>query len=147
MGGTRPEKWTEAVSLQVYTYSCLPWGRKGTQSRQCFGVSPGFLNSRPHCSPTGLSARGDTGSSLLSGLKNSNPKLIKALSTSHGPFWSQSGCSSTHDSVSPSMLQVQHPNLSRSQRSSQLQHSAALNPNMLSKCLEREQPGGQCTRG
>lgn len=77
-----------------------------------------------------LSARWDIGSFFLSGLKNSNPKLTKALRTGgHGPFWSQKRGSSTHDSAPPLMLPVQHAAASLSPQ--------ALTPNLLSKCLGR----------
>lgn len=86
------------------------------------------------------SARWDIGSFFLSGLKNRNPRLTKALRTGgHGPFWSQKQGSPTQDSAPPSMLLVQHAAASLSPQ--------ALTPHLLSKCLGRAQPGGQRTEG
>lgn len=93
----------EAVSLCKFM---PPLGQKGAHNQ---GSALGFTwVSKLQASL--LSARWDIGSFFLSGLKNSNPRLTKALGTSgQGPFWSQNRGSSTHSSVPPSLLSAQGP--------------------------------------
>lgn len=121
----------EAVSLCKFM---PPLGQKGAHNQ---GSALGFTwVSKLQASL--LSARWDIGSFFLSGLKNSNPRLTKALGTGgQGPFWSQNRGSSTQQFSSSFTAPGAGPSLS----------PQALTPNLLSKCLGRVQPGGQCTKG
>lgn len=120
---------TETMGRQFpCAYSCLPWGRKGSPAMNSV--------SRPHRLP---------GAPLPVPQRSLRTELIKVLRVSHEHFWSQKWVLIHSRFSSPSRSSARAcPTL---RRSSQASAQQAHNPNLLSECLERVQPAGQCTEG